>query len=89
MDDGDSYPPGPQKTLTFTSAKGELRLSMQGDFNVVQKLQDITVLGISTRPHSVTLDSKAVTEWSYDAALNKMVIKVNVNLNRQTTLRWR
>jgi len=89
VDDGVSNPPGPHKTLTFTSAKGELHLSSQGAFNIVQKLQDITVLGVPTRPRSVTLGNKAVAKWTYDAVLNKLIMKVNVDLNKQATLRWK
>lgn len=89
VDDGDSYPPGPHRTLTFTSAKGELRISSRGTFNIVQKLQRVTVLGVPTRPRSVTLGARTVTEWTYDAALDKLVVEVELDLNQETTMKWK
>ncbi|KAF9451452.1 glycoside hydrolase family 31 protein [Macrolepiota fuliginosa MF-IS2] len=89
VDDGDSYPPGPHRTLTFTSARGELRLSSHGAFKIAQKLHNITILGVPTRPHTVTLGGTTAEGWTYDATLNKLVVKVNVDLNTQTTLNWK
>lgn len=89
IDDGDSYPPGPHKTLTFTCVKGELRLNSHGAFDIAQKLRDITVLGVPTRPRSVTLGNKTVSGWTYDNALNRLIIQVDLNLNKQATLRWK
>lgn len=89
IDDGDSFPPGPHKTLTFTGVKGELRLNSHGAFDIAQKLRDITVLGVPTRPRSVTLGNKTVSGWTYDNASNRLIIQVDLNLNKQATLRWK
>ncbi|KAJ3574598.1 hypothetical protein NP233_g1666 [Leucocoprinus birnbaumii] len=88
IDDGDSYPPGPNKTLTFISTEGQLRLLSRGTYHVAQRLQEITILGVSARPHSVTFGDKSLPQWIYQEALDKLVVVVNLDLNKEEVLQW-
>jgi alpha-glucosidase len=47
LDDGISYPPGPNKTVTFAVSEGQIIIESKGLYNVQQKLQNVTVLGNS------------------------------------------
>lgn len=89
IDDGDSYPPGPNRILTFNITKGQFRLSSEGTYNVTQKLHKVTVLGVPSHPHLVTLGGKLTTQWTYQEDLGKLVIAVDLNLNEDATLTWR
>ncbi|KAJ7578612.1 glycosyl hydrolases family 31-domain-containing protein [Mycena floridula] len=89
LDDGVSFPPGPSTVVTVSATKGQLNLTPKGAFHVAQKLQEITLLGISTKPKSVTLQGKAVSNFTFAAAQQKVVIGgLAVDLNSPATLKW-
>jgi alpha-glucosidase len=46
LDDGISYPPGPNTTVTFAVSEGQIVIDSKGSYNVEQKLQNVTVLGM-------------------------------------------
>jgi alpha-glucosidase len=46
LDDGISYPPGPNTTVTFTVSESQVVIESKGAYNVGQRLQNITVLGM-------------------------------------------
>ncbi|KAF8898025.1 glycosyl hydrolases family 31-domain-containing protein [Gymnopilus junonius] len=89
IDDGISHPPGPNRILEFSSTKNAVVISSAGSFHVVQKLQDVTVLGVSSRPKSVTVNGQNVQGWTYEAQQDKLVVaSVNADLNKPLTVTW-
>jgi alpha-glucosidase len=89
IDDGVSNPPGPSKTLSFLAEKGQLRIQAEGTFNIKQKLQDITVLGVS-KPTEVTFQGETVKNWIYLEARKKLVVRdINGDLNGPVSFVWK
>lgn len=89
LDDGVSNPPGPSRILEFAVSKRELRVSSTGAFNIQQKLQDVTILGVSARPGSVSMNGKLVTSWTYASAQQSLVVTlVDADLNLSWLLQW-
>jgi alpha-glucosidase len=68
IDDGISDPPGPSTTVTFQASKNSVRIASEGEFKVVQKLVQVTILGVETKPTSVSVGGKAVQEFTYNSA---------------------
>lgn len=88
IDDGFSNPPGLNRILTFSAATGRLRIHAQGAFNVKQKLQEITVLGVK-QPKEVTFQSRPIKNWVYIEAQDKLIVRaVDADLNGPATLAW-
>ncbi|KZS93448.1 hypothetical protein SISNIDRAFT_507539 [Sistotremastrum niveocremeum HHB9708] len=88
LDDGVSFPPGPSKTLSFNVASGGLEISSSGSFQVSQKLDQITILGVS-KPDSIQLSGTSIGNWTYTPAQEKLVIpNLGVDLNKDITLDW-
>jgi len=92
IDDGESYPPGSHKTLTFTSTGGELRVSTNGSFHIDQKLELVTILGVPTRPRSVKVlvlgQEVKLSGWQYVSNLHKLVIEVDIDFNESFLIKW-
>jgi alpha-glucosidase len=74
--------------MTFTSNKGELWISSHGAYNVTQKLQTIVILGVAACPQTVKLGGKTVDDWIYEDSSDKLMVNVDVSLNRPAKLRW-
>ena len=90
LDDGDSYPPGPNRELTIMASAGEVRIKSRGSFHVDQGLDEATVLGIPARPRSVSVNGNGVRSWEYFARQNKLVVRgLGVDLNQLVVLRWK
>jgi len=90
IDDGESSPPGPSKTLKFAVKTGELVINSAGPFSITSKLQDVTILGVAAKPSGVVLQGKAVTNWTFVAAQEKLVVTVgDLDLNSGATLSWK
>ncbi|KDQ51365.1 glycoside hydrolase family 31 protein [Jaapia argillacea MUCL 33604] len=90
MDDGVSLPPGANKTVTFDACKGQLKIGSQGDFNVAQTLDSVTILGTSA-PQAVMVAGSLVagSQWAYTDGLQKLVIQgLNLDLNQATMISW-
>lgn len=89
IDDGSSNPPGPSKTLTITVADGQVRVSVQGDFKITRKLEDLTILGVSKKPAVVTVNGAKMIEWMYVPQQAKLTVPgVGTDLNRPLTVKW-
>ncbi|KAF8965499.1 glycosyl hydrolases family 31-domain-containing protein [Flammula alnicola] len=89
IDDGISNPPGPNRILSFTSTKNQVSIGVQGTFHLQQKLQDITVLGVSSIPTSLSLNGRKVAKWTYAPHQGKLVaLAVNADLNQPLSLKW-
>ncbi|OJT04578.1 Alpha-glucosidase [Trametes pubescens] len=90
VDDGESVPPTPSSTLTFTARTGSLHFSAHGNFAVVQKLDTVTVLGVgSKKPGAVKLNGKALSNWEFDEGLQRLVVKqLGLDLNKAASLTW-
>lgn len=66
-----------------------MQIQAKGLFNVDQKLQDITVLGIK-EPNEVTFQGQTIKNWAYLEAQDKLVVSaINAKLNEPGTLAWR
>ncbi|KAL0959205.1 hypothetical protein HGRIS_014485 [Hohenbuehelia grisea] len=90
VDDGVSLPPTPNRSLSFTAANGRLRIQSSGRFSVKQRLVEITVLGVSTRPKQVTAQGLRTRSWSYIPGQEKLVItESNIDLNRDVSVQWK
>lgn len=99
IDDGLTSPPGPSRTVTFSATSstpgkqrptGRLTINGQGRFSVRQNIEEITILGISTRPRTVRLNGKAAKNWTYSQKLGELTIGgMDIDLNeKQSVLEW-
>ena len=88
VDDGVSNPLGPIKILSFMSEKGRLQIQPEGSFNIEQRLQDITILGVR-KPKEVTYQGKLMKTWIYLAAQEKLVLnEIDKDLNVPILFAW-
>lgn len=89
IDDGESYPPGPNCTLNFFASEGKLDIQNKGEYSIGQKLETITVLGIQ-QPTTVALNGEKIEGWTYDGANEELIVpSLSVDLNAaQTKLSW-
>jgi alpha-glucosidase len=89
VDDGISFPPGPSRSLTFQAAEGTLVIDSNGEYEIVQMLETITVLGVQ-KPTQVAIQGSPIEGWTYKEATEELVVSnTSVGLNGQTTLVWR
>lgn len=88
IDDGVSYPPGPNKVLTFTITKKRLVIAVHGPFNIKQRLRDVTILGVTSRPTHLLLDGRRIGGWRFLEPQGKLVVELDVNLNGPLRLEW-
>ncbi|KAG1879989.1 glycoside hydrolase family 31 protein [Suillus subluteus] len=88
VDDGISFPPGPSRSLTFQAAEGMLMIDSEGEYEILQMLETITVLGVQ-KPTQVEFQGSPVEGWTYKEATEELVVSnTSVNLNGQATLAW-
>ncbi|KAF5309523.1 hypothetical protein D9619_012366 [Psilocybe cf. subviscida] len=89
FDDGVSSPPGPSSILTLSATKKAVTANAQGSFKITQPLQTITVLGVTSKPNSVSLNGKKLTTWSYAQQQQKFVVSaLKQDLNEPLSLTW-
>ncbi|KAE9388539.1 hypothetical protein BT96DRAFT_968077 [Gymnopus androsaceus JB14] len=74
LDDGLTNPPSESRTLQITS---------NGNFTVEQKVEQVTVLGVASKP------SEEVDTWEFISELEKLVVSnVSISLNGDETVSW-
>ncbi|OCH87273.1 hypothetical protein OBBRIDRAFT_169586 [Obba rivulosa] len=90
VDDGETIPPTPNRTLTIHAQRGEVRVQSQGDYDVTQKLAAVTVLGAAqTKPDRVLVQGSAASSWEFDEGLQRLVVSdLELNLNQPVTISW-
>ncbi|KAI0668774.1 glycosyl hydrolases family 31-domain-containing protein [Trametes maxima] len=91
LDDGESVPPTPNTTLTITASKGAVTIRPRGGFYILQKLKEITVLGVGrTKPNEVVVNGKRVSSWQFDTEVEKLVIGEigGLDLNAPVRISW-
>ncbi|KAJ7732476.1 glycoside hydrolase family 31 protein [Mycena maculata] len=90
LDDGISDPPGPSTTVTTQASTGSVKISSRGAFQVAQKLAEVTILGVSKKPSSVSVGGAAVKNFTYASAQEELVITgLAVDLNKNTAISWK
>ena len=88
IDDGISFPPGPSRSLTFQASDGMLEIEGNGEYEIQQKLETITVLGVQ-KPAQVTLRGQTMQGWTYKEGTEELVVSdASIDLNGQVTLAW-
>lgn len=89
VDDGESFPPGANRTLSFSASWGKLNIESTGEYNIDQKLETITILG-AQRPTTVTVNGGGIEGWTHDVANEELIISgLSIELNAaQTQLCW-
>ncbi|KAI0338173.1 glycoside hydrolase family 31 protein [Trametopsis cervina] len=88
IDDGESVPPTPNRTVEFTASKSQVKILTRGDFHVTQKLDTITILGVS-KPSEVIVQGQPTKSFSYSDKQQKLVLDgLSVDLNRDVTISW-
>ncbi|KAJ4469268.1 glycoside hydrolase family 31 protein [Lentinula aciculospora] len=92
IDDGVTNPPTESRHLTFSSTADQLHISSRGNFTVRQKLQQITILGVTVKPTQVSVGETnvvGVDSWQFLPELQKLVVSdVSVDLNSAQTISW-
>ncbi|EIW75706.1 glycoside hydrolase family 31 protein [Coniophora puteana RWD-64-598 SS2] len=89
VDDGESYPPGDSRTLTFVANPGQFRIQSEGAYDVAQKLETITVLGVAQKPSGVSVQGRAVGNFTYLPATEELVLSnLGLDLNEGATVNW-
>jgi alpha-glucosidase len=89
VDDGESYPPGPSRILNFAASNGTVEITSQGNFTIEQMIDTITVLGVGSKPNTVTFGDQNVGNWTYLNATQELVAsRVGVDLNQGGMLKW-
>ncbi|KAF8815919.1 hypothetical protein BYT27DRAFT_7186387 [Phlegmacium glaucopus] len=96
IDDGISNPPGPNRILKFFSTPKQVVVVISvegevgGDFKIEQKLTDITVLGVDSKPTSVLLNGRKVGNWKYAQQQGRLVaLEIDADLNVPLSLEWK
>lgn len=67
LDDGESQHPGKTKYVDFTATAGSLYVSIRGLYAQAQPLANVTVLGVSSAPASVSWNGEVVNTVNYNA----------------------
>lgn len=88
IDDGISDPPGPSRILTFSATKNQVLIASQGTFHIMSKLQDVSVLGVGSKPAMLLLNGEKVANWTYAAEREELVVGLNADLNAPLVLNW-
>ncbi|KAH8111170.1 glycosyl hydrolases family 31-domain-containing protein [Phellopilus nigrolimitatus] len=88
VDDGESFPPGPNTTLVFHANLGQLTAKSEGTFEISQKLEQVTVLGVK-KPSLVALEGKNIASWEFFESQEKLVVSnLTIDLNKPMNLTW-
>ncbi|OCH87271.1 hypothetical protein OBBRIDRAFT_736445 [Obba rivulosa] len=90
VDDGETIPPTPNRTLTIHSQRGEVRLQSHGDYEITQRLTNVTVLGAAqTKPNQVLVQGNAAGSWDFDVGLERLIVSgLELDLNQPITISW-
>lgn len=89
IDDGVSNPPTESRNLTFSATAGQLAISSNGNFAVEQKLQQITILGVTADPTDVSVSGMTAENWQFISELQKLVIyNLALDLNGAQIVSW-
>ncbi|KAI0735986.1 glycosyl hydrolases family 31-domain-containing protein [Earliella scabrosa] len=90
IDDGETVPPTPNSTLTITARRGALTLRSSGDYQIAEQLGEVTILGVEpTDPQQVMINGALAVNWTFDSALDTLVIHgLNVNLTQDIDVMW-
>ncbi|THG93044.1 hypothetical protein EW026_g8076 [Hermanssonia centrifuga] len=89
IDDGESLPPTDSKTLEFRATKRSLKISARGSFNVKERLEAVTILGVA-EPTTVTVQGKQVRSWDFIGARKKLVLHdLGLSLNDGASISWK
>lgn len=96
IDDGITLPTGnitvSNRTLAFSVGDGRLSITSQGDWQVAQKLDILTVLGVQTQPIVVSIGGVNLTSgFTYDSGVQRLnVTEMGVDLNAEgpTVVAW-
>ncbi|EKM60245.1 glycoside hydrolase family 31 protein [Phanerochaete carnosa HHB-10118-sp] len=90
MDDGESLPPTPNRSVQFHAIRGELKIENSGTYEVEPKLESVTVLG-TQKPTAVSVSGTMLPaeSWTYDESKMELVVnELEVDLNEATTIQW-
>jgi len=87
LDDGISIDVnGKFSEIEYTVKNGTLTATGSYNYNEAQKLHEITVLGVSTKPSSVTVNNAKV-EFTFNK--NELIIKnLSIDMNSDFTVTW-
>ncbi|KIK64069.1 glycoside hydrolase family 31 protein [Collybiopsis luxurians FD-317 M1] len=92
LDDGLSNPPAENRIATFTANANQLQISSRGNFTVQQKLEQLTILGVSKEPGTVSVGGTNLksSSWEFMSELQKLVISnVSIDLSdAETSVTW-
>lgn len=96
IDDGITLPTGnitvSNRTLAFSVGDGHLSITSQGDWQVAQKMDILTVLGVQTQPIVVSIGGVNLTSgFTYDSGVQRLnVTEMGVDLNAEgpTVVAW-
>ncbi|KAF9260094.1 hypothetical protein L218DRAFT_1054996 [Marasmius fiardii PR-910] len=89
LDDGLSFPPGPNTILTIRASGNQLSIIPKGKFEIDQPLWEVTVLGVGERPSVVKVQNHSSILWDYDESLGELVMsELTLNLNVANVLTW-
>lgn len=88
VDDGETFN-STQKIVHFGAETGKVFAWTEGDRTVDQNLEFITVLGVSSNPAQVTFNGAQVGNWTWDQALDKLVVNgLEGDLSSGWELNW-
>lgn len=90
IDDGESIPPTPNRTLSFAVSEGVAAITSHGTFKIQQKLTTITILGVHTKPKTVNVQGVPVVNVEYVEGNEKLVIHdLDQGLDNAVSIRWK
>ncbi|KAI5991745.1 glycoside hydrolase family 31 protein [Pisolithus orientalis] len=78
------------RRLNFEVCGGSLRVKTQwGAYNIEQKVETITILGVGKEPDSVVVQGEVVNGWVYNGGIGELVVAgAEVNLNGDVEVSW-
>lgn len=79
-----------QSCLTLVATSGScLNSTVSGNYEIPQKLSTITLLAVTSKPGSVTLNGKTVSNVTYKAETEEVIVGgLAGNLNEAWELKW-
>lgn len=89
IDDGETVPPTPNRTVEFHVQSGSVHISSVGTFDVGPKLENVTVLGVQKPSKGVTVSGRSVDSWEYLSEQQELVVSgLAIDLNSGATIAW-
>lgn len=89
IDDGESLPPTPHRILQFAAARGQLTINVGGSYEVKQRIDAVTILGVATKPHLVLANGLVQSAVVFQPKKQKLLVHgLSLDINEDIVIQW-